>query len=125
MARKDAAGDKGFFPENFVEVIGGPTPPASKRVQPTGRKPKGIDVKEQPETDGEFDESDESEGELEVIATCKAKFDYTGKTESEMSFKQGDEITIFAKNDDGWWYGESNGNRAYFPVNFTDAWTGD
>jgi hypothetical protein len=46
-----------------------------------------------------------------------ALYDYKGETEAEISFKQGDRITVISKGEDGWWQGEINGRIGNFPGN--------
>uniref|UniRef100_A0A672PTI5 Osteoclast-stimulating factor 1 n=1 Tax=Sinocyclocheilus grahami TaxID=75366 RepID=A0A672PTI5_SINGR len=51
---------------------------------------------------------------------CQAMFDYTAVTEDELNLKKGDVIAIINKTteDEGWWEGELNGRRGFFPDNF-------
>uniref|UniRef100_A0A8C1A8V7 Osteoclast-stimulating factor 1 n=2 Tax=Cyprinus carpio TaxID=7962 RepID=A0A8C1A8V7_CYPCA len=51
---------------------------------------------------------------------CQAMFDYTAVAEDELNLKKGDVIAIINKTteDDGWWEGELNGHRGFFPDNF-------
>lgn len=55
------------------------------------------------------------------LGTTTAMYDYTAQEEGELSFKEGDVITIYHKHDDGWWEGEVNGKRGSFPANYTKA----
>jgi hypothetical protein len=45
------------------------------------------------------------------IATVKALFDYNASTDSCISFKKGDRILVFAKDESGWWDGSVGGTR--------------
>ncbi|XP_058602151.1 SH3 domain-containing protein 21 isoform X4 [Onychostoma macrolepis] len=55
-----------------------------------------------------------------VKECCQAMFDYTAVAEDELNLKKGDVIAIINKSteDDGWWEGELNGRRGFFPDNF-------
>uniref|UniRef100_A0A672PZ38 Osteoclast-stimulating factor 1 n=1 Tax=Sinocyclocheilus grahami TaxID=75366 RepID=A0A672PZ38_SINGR len=55
-----------------------------------------------------------------VKECCQAMFDYTAVTEDELNLKKGDVIAIINKTteDEGWWEGELNGRRGFFPDNF-------
>lgn len=51
---------------------------------------------------------------------CEATFPYKAQNEDELSFQEGDLITITNKEcpDPGWWHGELNGKTGVFPDNF-------
>eukprot|EP00761_Pharyngomonas_kirbyi_P002838 gb/GECH01002842.1/.p1 GENE.gb/GECH01002842.1/~~gb/GECH01002842.1/.p1 ORF type:complete len:488 (+),score=165.52 gb/GECH01002842.1/:1-1464(+) len=53
--------------------------------------------------------------------TVNAIYGYSANEEGELTFAEGDTITVLAKNPDGWWEGECNGQRGIFPSNFSDA----
>ncbi|XP_052002641.1 SH3 domain-containing kinase-binding protein 1-like [Xyrauchen texanus] len=55
-----------------------------------------------------------------VKECCQVMFDYTAVTDDELSLKKGDVINIINKatEDEGWWEGEVNGRRGFFPDNF-------
>ncbi|XP_073704014.1 SH3 domain-containing protein 21 isoform X1 [Garra rufa] len=55
-----------------------------------------------------------------VKECCQVMFDYTAVTEDELNLKKGDVITVINKSteDEGWWEGELNGRRGFFPDNF-------
>ncbi|ELP83397.1 SH3 domain containing protein, partial [Entamoeba invadens IP1] len=44
-------------------------------------------------------------------------FDYTAQEQGELTFKEGDIITVMKKEGD-WWMGELNGVQGYFPSNY-------
>jgi len=50
--------------------------------------------------------------------TCSASFDYEAQTPDELSFNEGDTITIIQKDSGGWWEGEVNGKRGWIPANY-------
>jgi hypothetical protein len=44
---------------------------------------------------------------------------YTPRSPDELQLKQGDLITVVAKEDDGWWHGvKADGSTGVFPSNF-------
>ena len=54
------------------------------------------------------------------IKFCKALYDFSGKTSTELSFRAGDIIRVVrtktpAGGDDGWWEGEVGGRAGLFP----------
>ncbi|XP_017563754.1 SH3 domain-containing protein 21 isoform X2 [Pygocentrus nattereri] len=51
---------------------------------------------------------------------CQVMFDYAAYAEDELDLKKGDIVTIINKvtEDEGWWQGELNGRRGFFPDNF-------
>uniref|UniRef100_A0A8C7GJK6 SH3 domain containing 21 n=1 Tax=Oncorhynchus kisutch TaxID=8019 RepID=A0A8C7GJK6_ONCKI len=55
-----------------------------------------------------------------VKECCQVMFDYAALTEDELNLKKGDIVTIITKEteDEGWWEGEMNGRRGFFPDNF-------
>jgi len=50
----------------------------------------------------------------------KACYDYITQEKDELSFKEGDIITLLEKYiDSDWWKGELNGKIGLFPINYT------
>uniref|UniRef100_A0A673LRH2 Osteoclast-stimulating factor 1 n=1 Tax=Sinocyclocheilus rhinocerous TaxID=307959 RepID=A0A673LRH2_9TELE len=89
----------GAFPSNFVKEIFVPSKGDVGKVQqrPSLRR-KTSSVKE----------------------CCQVMFDYKAVAEDELNLKKGDVIAIINKSteDEGWWEGELNGRRGFFPDNF-------
>jgi len=52
------------------------------------------------------------------VTQVRATADYQG-SDTELAFHQGDIITVWATDPSGWWEGECNGSRGWFPANFT------
>lgn len=52
------------------------------------------------------------------IGTCKAIYDFTPEREDELSFKEGDLLNIYTKEENGWWFGELNGVKGHFPSTY-------
>uniref|UniRef100_A0A671S5S4 Osteoclast-stimulating factor 1 n=1 Tax=Sinocyclocheilus anshuiensis TaxID=1608454 RepID=A0A671S5S4_9TELE len=89
----------GAFPSNFVKEIFVPSKGDVGKVQqrPSLRR-KTSSVKE----------------------CCQVMFDYKAVAEDELNLKKRDVIAIINKSteDEGWWEGELNGRRGFFPDNF-------
>ena len=49
------------------------------------------------------------------ISQCRGLFDYNPDDPNELTFKQGDIITVLQKDPSGWWQGELNGRIGVFP----------
>ncbi|KAF4096669.1 rho GTPase-activating protein 4a [Onychostoma macrolepis] len=65
------------------------------------------------EGDGESEQSQmkEAKDELQGLAL----FDYTGRSSTELSFKQGDRLILRSKASSDWWRGEVNGTKGLIP----------
>ncbi|XP_051576835.1 SH3 domain-containing kinase-binding protein 1-like isoform X2 [Myxocyprinus asiaticus] len=105
----------GAFPSNFVKEI----------VVPS-QDSKTAESKTRPKLSEAVSNNEEKvlrailRRKSNVKECCRAMFDYTAVTEDELSLKKGDVITIMNKvtEDEGWWEGELNGRRGFFPDNF-------
>ncbi|XP_043104072.1 nostrin isoform X2 [Puntigrus tetrazona] len=64
---------------------------------------------------GSTSESEEDKGSL---GRCKALYSFTSEKEDELNINEGDVLDIFQKDDTGWWFGELNGRRGYFPSTY-------
>jgi len=52
---------------------------------------------------------------------CRALYDYDAENPDDLSFKEGDIITVLDKTDpSGWYEGEVSGVRGFFPSNFVE-----
>jgi len=52
---------------------------------------------------------------------ARALYDFAGETETDLPFYAGDTITVLDQSDpSGWWEGELNGVRGFFPSNFVE-----
>lgn len=49
---------------------------------------------------------------------ARTLYAYKGKTDRELSFAQGEELTVLKKFDNGWWQGEYKGKIGHFPGNY-------
>ena len=54
--------------------------------------------------------------------TKKAKcvFDYEAENDDELTLAEGDIVNITSQEDEGWWEGELNGKKGWFPSNFVE-----
>lgn len=52
---------------------------------------------------------------------ARALYDYDATTEDELTFREGDVITILQKDPAGWWEGELNGQKGWVPANYVQA----
>ncbi|XP_016364399.1 SH3 domain-containing protein 21 isoform X2 [Sinocyclocheilus rhinocerous] len=107
----------GAFPSNFVKEIFVPS-----------KDGKTTEVKSRPKlSEAVFNK----EGKVQqrpslrrktssVKECCQVMFDYKAVAEDELNLKKGDVIAIINKSteDEGWWEGELNGRRGFFPDNF-------
>ena len=50
----------------------------------------------------------------------QALHDYDAENDDELSIKDGDVITVLTQEDEGWWEGELNGKKGWFPSNFVE-----
>ena len=57
-----------------------------------------------------------------MVQQVIAEYDYTANEAGELSFKEGDIITVTAQHPSGWWTGTLNGSTGTFPSNFTKAY---
>ena len=63
----------------------------------------------------------EVEGPADAPATVTALYDYDAQYEGELTFEEGDVITVIRRDDEGgWWEGTCRGVTGVFPINFTD-----
>jgi hypothetical protein len=52
------------------------------------------------------------------VAQAVANYDYAGRSDRELSFKKGQRISVFQRQESGWWVGEVEGKRGLFPGSF-------
>ncbi|TSK34919.1 SH3 domain-containing kinase-binding protein 1 [Bagarius yarrelli] len=104
-------GKIGAFPSNFVKEIF----VCSKDVKSRAKLSEAIFIKE-----GAPQQRVSLRRKTNIKECCQVMFDYTASDEDELNLKKGDIVTIINKvtDDDGWWEGELNGQRGFFPDNF-------
>jgi len=52
------------------------------------------------------------------VMKAKGLYDYTASCDTELTFKQGDVLTITEQDNSGWWYAELNGRAGFVPNNY-------
>ncbi|KAG1948191.1 SH3 domain-containing protein 21 isoform X2 [Pimephales promelas] len=114
----------GAFPSNFVKEIF--VPSKDGKITEAKARPKLSEAVFNKEGKGQQRPSLRRKTSS-VKECCRAMFDYTAVAEDELNLKKGDVITIISKatEDDGWWEGELNGCRGFFPDNFVMVIPGD
>jgi len=53
--------------------------------------------------------------EVEQVQTAVAKYDFSGRSHRELSFKKGDVITLHVRKSLDWWEGTVGGDRGLIP----------
>ncbi|XP_067304309.1 SH3 domain-containing protein 21 isoform X2 [Pseudorasbora parva] len=106
----------GAFPSNFVKEIF--VPSKDGKITEAKARPKLSEAVFNKEGKGQQRPS--LRRKTSVKECCQAMFEYTAVADDELNLKKGDVITIINKatEDDGWWEGELNGHRGFFPDNF-------
>jgi len=51
---------------------------------------------------------------------ARGLYDYTATCDTELSFRQGDILTITEQDDSGWWYAELRGKAGFVPNNYVE-----
>ncbi|KAG1949477.1 SLIT-ROBO Rho GTPase-activating protein 2 isoform X3 [Pimephales promelas] len=64
-----------------------------------------------PDTTSEIHNSDDESDPIEAIA----RFDYTGRTNRELSFKKGASLLLYHRASEDWWEGRHNGAEGLIP----------
>ncbi|OAX83426.1 hypothetical protein ACJ72_02205, partial [Emergomyces africanus] len=96
----NAHGDRGLFPQNYVELASMPDEPA-----PASGSGSGSGGGAQPGTAGR---------------TATAQYDYEAAEDNELGFPEGARITNIEFPDEDWWHGEYNGRSGLFPSNYVE-----
>ncbi|XP_062866960.1 intersectin-1 isoform X1 [Trichomycterus rosablanca] len=102
----EVQGQRGWFPKSYVKLISGPvrksmsiesgssdSPPSMKRPSPTPNKP------------------------MELGEEFIAMYTYESNEHGDLTFQQGDIITVLKKEGD-WWTGTVSGKTGVFPSNY-------
>ncbi|KAM4600843.1 SH3 domain-containing protein 21 [Polymixia lowei] len=110
-------GRVGAFPSNFVNEIF--VSPKDAKLNEGKSRPKLTDAVFTKETKQPQRTSVRNKSK-HVRECCQVMFNYTGQTEDELELRKGDIVSVISKEteDEGWWEGELNGHRGFFPDNF-------
>ncbi|XP_017784618.1 PREDICTED: nostrin isoform X2 [Nicrophorus vespilloides] len=58
---------------------------------------------------------------VQPIAQCKAIYSYTPNLADELAIRPGDMVSVYRKQEDGWWLGECNGSVGIFPATYVET----
>tara|TARA_R110002050_G_scaffold119801_4_gene237659 strand:- start:320 stop:556 length:237 start_codon:yes stop_codon:yes gene_type:complete len=71
------------------------------------------------DTPGETGEGEgEEEEELVVLVKAECLYSYVATNTTELSFKEGDILSVTDQDDSGWWFAELNGASGFVPNNY-------
>ncbi|KAG8014692.1 SH3 domain-containing protein 19 [Nibea albiflora] len=111
----------GIFPLNFVEIIEDlPPPPSQQQTQSTRIALPGMVAS--PNTHPEV--AKPAQASHSGVEWVVALYDFTGSSDSELSFQQGDRILITKHIDAEWSCGRFNGREGMFPNAFVESGAG-
>ncbi|KAF0026458.1 hypothetical protein F2P81_021195 [Scophthalmus maximus] len=51
---------------------------------------------------------------------CKALYNFKPEQDDELTLKEGDLLDIYTKEENGWWFGELNGQTGHFPSGYVE-----
>ncbi|KAI1894866.1 hypothetical protein AGOR_G00120160 [Albula goreensis] len=104
----------GAFPSNFVKEIFKSLPNEGKS------RPKLTDALFTKDIRQQTQRASVRNKISDTAECCQVMFDYTAISEDELALKKGEIVKIISKDteDEGWWEGELNGKRGFFPDNF-------
>ncbi|XP_014915577.1 nostrin isoform X2 [Poecilia latipinna] len=63
---------------------------------------------------------DQTAAVLCSIGKCKALYDFTPEHVDELTFKEGDVLDIYKKEENGWWIGALNEQKGHFPSSYVE-----
>lgn len=108
-------GKVGAFPSNFVKEIF--VCPKDTKQNEAKSRPKLSDAVFSKEITQRASVRNKTKNRVEH---CQVMFDYKAKAADELELKKGDVVALLNKEteDEGWWEGELNGRRGFFPDNF-------
>ncbi|XP_041858280.1 nostrin isoform X2 [Melanotaenia boesemani] len=66
------------------------------------------------------DKGQDETAELSSIGQCKALYSFTPTHNDELTFKEGDLLEIYTKEDNGWWFGSLDGQTGHFPSTYVE-----
>ncbi|XP_025707335.1 nostrin [Callorhinus ursinus] len=51
---------------------------------------------------------------------CKALYSFQARQDDELNLEKGDIVTIYRKQEEGWWFGSLNGKKGHFPAAYVE-----
>lgn len=106
---------KAFPPPSARQQVQEPEPEEEEEASEPEQVPEPEEEEEEEEEVPEPEEEEETEKQYTAIA----EYDYDASEGNELSFKEGDKITILDFIDDDWWLGETeSGDKGLFPSNY-------
>lgn len=118
-ARGQVGASTGIFPLNFVEVIEDLPPPPSQQQKPTRRALPGMAA-----SPGAHPEvTKPAQASQPGVGWVVALYDFSGYTEGDLSFQQGDCILVTEHINAEWSCGRLNGREGMFPRAFVENTT--
>ncbi|XP_054887585.1 nostrin isoform X2 [Poeciliopsis prolifica] len=63
---------------------------------------------------------DQTPAMLCSIGKCKALYNFTPEHKDELTFKEGDILDIYKKEENGWWIGALNEQKGHFPSTYVE-----
>ncbi|XP_008402279.1 nostrin isoform X4 [Poecilia reticulata] len=63
---------------------------------------------------------DQTAAVLCSIGKCKALYNFTPEHEDELTFKEGDVLDIYKKEENGWWIGALDERKGHFPSSYVE-----
>ncbi|XP_038078093.1 SH3 domain-containing kinase-binding protein 1-like isoform X3 [Patiria miniata] len=128
-------GQRGLFPDNFVEPIKKEKPPSVKgrapSPPPATREPSPPPAARAPSppraaVNGDSQEVPKREGsEKPKKLRAKVVYSYHPSNDDEISLAVNDIIDVTGQPEDGWWEGMLRGHKGMFPSNFVEILEGD
>ncbi|XP_069386039.1 SH3 domain-containing protein 19 isoform X2 [Paralichthys olivaceus] len=120
-ARGQIGVSTGIFPLNFVEVVEDlPPPPSRQQTLPKSFPLPGMVAS--PGANSEF--AKPAQSSQSSVDWVVALYDYAGRSEDDLSFKQGDCILVTQHINAEWSSGRLNGREGMFPSAFVESRSG-
>ncbi|XP_023261350.1 nostrin isoform X1 [Seriola lalandi dorsalis] len=102
-----------------------PSPDASDQVTSTASTHEKEAVECDSTVNGALPHTGDDKGEgqtseLRSMGKCKALYNFTPEQDDELTLKEGDLLDIYTKEENGWWFGELNGQTGHFPSAYVE-----
>ncbi|XP_022596958.1 nostrin isoform X2 [Seriola dumerili] len=96
-----------------------PSPDASDQVTSTASTHEKEAVECDSTVNGALPHTGQT-SELRSMGKCKALYNFTPEQDDELTLKEGDLLDIYTKEENGWWFGELNGQTGHFPSAYVE-----